>query len=632
MTKPHQLTTETNWKTRLLSSDRSLKRLVLMASDGIVFAISLWLAMIMRHGSIVFPTDERLDGLYFVLPVVGISVFWYLGVYRMMVRSMENRSIMTLAIGSIIAALLVQIWPFYDQKLLVPRSVPFIYVMLVFVGVGVTRLILRGIYTALSSSTGKIERVVIYGAGALGTQLAAMLNNASGYRVMAFIDDNPKLRNVRVRGVRVFSPEGIKDIQEQYGVDQVILALSNIPGERHLEIVQSLASLGVPINRVPGIADIIGGHTHSPSVEPVKIEDLLGRSSVAPIDGLVEANVAGKNILVTGAAGSIGSEIVSQLIGAGPALIVAYDISEFSLYTFEQSMAKVRKHDDVEIVYLLGNVLDRNRIQATMRDRNIDIVYHAAAYKHVPIVENNPLVAIENNALGTLVVAEEALRHGIDRFVLISTDKAVRPTNVMGASKRLAELFVQDIATRDGKTTFCMVRFGNVLGSSGSVIPLFRKQIENGGPITLTHKDVTRFFMTVTEAAQLVLQAGFLAKGGEVFVLDMGNPVRLLDLAHLMINLSGRKVAESGQDPNEIKIDIIGLRPGEKLYEELLIGGNVSGTLHPKIMSAMESKLNKEETKKTHGSIKKFVASGDKESAIELLRKLTNFGESTASS
>jgi FlaA1/EpsC-like NDP-sugar epimerase len=376
-------------------------------------------------------------------------------------------------------------------------------------------------------------------------------------------------------------------------VDELLLAIPSASRTRRAEIIEAIEGLHCKVKLVPGMADVVSGHFSLDAIREVEIEDLLGRESVAPNTALLGRCITGKVVLVSGAGGSIGSELCRQIVRLGPARLVLMDLSEFALYSIEQELASLCAGSNrcVELVPLLGSVTHQHRNEMVMRSFGVQTVYHAAAYKHVPLVEHNPIEGIRNNAVGTRCLAEAALAAEVETFVLISTDKAVRPTNVMGASKRLAELILQALARKGGGTRFCMVRFGNVLGSSGSVVPLFRKQIAAGGPITLTHADITRYFMTIPEAAQLVIQAGSMGQGGEVYVLDMGQPVKIIDLARRMVHLSGLELRDNAHPDGDIAIEIVGLRPGEKLYEELLIGENVEGTSHPLIMRAYEHEL-----------------------------------------
>ncbi|MFT3961363.1 polysaccharide biosynthesis protein [Propionivibrio sp.] len=406
-------------------------------------------------------------------------------------------------------------------------------------------------------------------------------------------NDKSVIQNIELAGLRVHSPDELADIIVAKNVEEILLAVPSASRQRRAEIINSLEYLQRKVKLLPSMSELVSGSITAESIREVEIDDLLGRDPVSPDLSLLGKCITGKVVLVSGAGGSIGSELCRQIIRMKPLRLVLMELSEFALYSIEQELSALcaSKNLPVEIIPLLGSVIHLHRNERIMKSFGVHTVYHAAAYKHVPLVEHNPIEGVRNNVVGTRRMAEAALAASVETFVLISTDKAVRPTNVMGATKRLAELVLQGLARNGGKTRFCMVRFGNVLGSSGSVVPLFRKQIAAGGPITLTHPEITRYFMTIPEAAQLVIQAGAMGQGGEVFVLDMGQPVRIMDLARRMIRLSGLTVKDEHRPDGDIAIEIVGLRPGEKLYEELLIGKNVEGTAHPLIMRAYEHEL-----------------------------------------
>ncbi|EEP91693.1 TrsG protein-like protein [Yersinia kristensenii ATCC 33638] len=439
---------------------------------------------------------------------------------------------------------------------------------------------------------GKIP-VVIYGAGASGRQLLPALMQASEYFPIAFIDDNPKLNKAVIHGVTVYPSEKLEYLIERYGIKKVLLAMPSVSQSQRRAVVAKLENLSCEVLSIPGMSDLVEGRAQISSLKKVSIEELLGRDPVEPDKKLLAKNITGKVVMVTGAGGSIGSELCRQIIVEKPKLLILFDISEFSLYSIENEIAAICKNNkvDIGVVALLGSVQSEKRLVQIMSSFQVNTVYHAAAYKHVPLVENNVIEGVKNNIFGTLYCAKAAIKSGVEKFVLISTDKAVRPTNTMGATKRMAELVLQALSKEQNNTKFCMVRFGNVLGSSGSVVPLFKKQIAEGGPVTLTHKDIIRYFMTIPEAAQLVIQAGAMGQGGDVFVLDMGDPVKIIDLAKRMINLSGLSIKSEENPDGDIAIEILGLRPGEKLYEELLIGESVQNTHHPRIMTATEVML-----------------------------------------
>jgi FlaA1/EpsC-like NDP-sugar epimerase len=437
------------------------------------------------------------------------------------------------------------------------------------------------------------DRVVIYGAGDAGAHLVAALRGRGEFVPIAFIDDNPSLQRSVINGLEVRSPHELKNLIEELGVARVLLALPSVLRRRRLEIINQLEQLPVHVQTMPDTADLAAGNARVDDIREVDITDLLGRDSVPPNPKLLDACIRGKAVMITGAGGSIGSELCLQIAQLGPKRLVLIDISEAALYTIDQALQDLaqRKSLNVEIVALIGSAHHRERVREALETYHVDTVYHAAAYKHVPLVEHNMIEGVHNNVFGTLHTAEAAIAAGVKWFVLVSTDKAVLPTNVMGATKRFAELVLQGLNQRRSNTTFSMVRFGNVLASSGSVVPLFRDQIRNGGPVTVTHPEIYRYFMTIPEAASLVIQAGSMGTGGDVFVLDMGKPVRIRDLAEKMIHLMGLTVRDENHLDGDIEIRYTGLRPAEKLYEELLIGSNVAGTEHPSIMRAEEDFL-----------------------------------------
>jgi FlaA1/EpsC-like NDP-sugar epimerase len=433
-------------------------------------------------------------------------------------------------------------------------------------------------------------RVLIYGAGSSGRQLAQALLNGEQYHPVMFVDDDTTLQRSTILGIPVSSPDKIAGIVKQRNIGRILLAMPSASRSRRREVLDKLEELPIPVLSIPGMSDLVNGSMRIDELQDVKIEDLLGRDPVAPKKKLLHANIEGKVVMVTGAGGSIGAELCRQIIQCEPTTLVLFELSEYSLYAIERELQQIICNEglDVNLVPVMGTVQRQSRLETVMRTFGVHTVYHAAAYKHVPLVEYNVVEGVRNNVFGTWYAAEAAIKAGVETFVLISTDKAVRPTNVMGASKRLAELVLQGLAQHQSRTRFCMVRFGNVLGSSGSVVPLFREQIRKGGPITVTHKDIIRYFMTIPEASQLVIQAGAMGKGGDVFVLDMGEPVRIADLARRMVHLMGLEVRDEEHPHGDIEIKYSGLRPGEKLYEELLVGNNVRKTEHSRIMAADE--------------------------------------------
>ena len=436
-----------------------------------------------------------------------------------------------------------------------------------------------------------LENVIVYGAGSAGAELVATLRGSNKFRAVAMVDDSPPLHGKRVKGLSVFSPARIDELIERHNARRVLLAMPSATRRRRRRILEELAEKTVHVQTIPDVNDIVIGKAKVDEFSDIDVEDLLGRDPVPPKDELLKASIEGKRVMVTGAGGSIGSELCRQILALKPSCLVLLEISEPALYSVNRELVKLKRRNglNVKLIPLLGSVHHRSRLSAIFKGFNIETIYHAAAYKHVPIVEHNLFEGIHNNVFGTLHTALAAAEHGVERFVLVSTDKAVNPTNVMGATKRTAELILQALQAKFGHTVFCMVRFGNVLESSGSVVPLFREQIKAGGPVTVTHRDIIRYFMTIPEAAQLVIQASAMAQGGDVFVLDMGEPVRINDLAHRMIGLMGMTAADDENPDGDIKIEYIGLRPAEKLYEELLIGADVQGTEHPRILKAEEA-------------------------------------------
>ena len=618
-------------RSKILDADRNLKRLVLAFWDAAVASFALWLALYLRFGSTTYPHDERYGVLYAALPLVVVGALWGLGVYRLLLRSMDSTVVLMIATGAAAGSVLIMVYDFYETTMFIPRSVPFIFWLLAFAGIGAFRLALKALYSLLVPRGPARRRIAIVGDGDDGVELASALRHARGYRVVALFDTSGNLSRTTVGGVRVHGLADMVRVVEQMDVVEVLVADRTILSQEGETFARLVADAGVSIRLAPSIDEVLSQDSAQLRTPRVRIEDLVGREIRPPIEGLVERSTDGRTVLVTGAAGSIGSEICRQVLAAGAARLVAFDNNEFGLYALDQELRPLLR-GEVTLDIRLGSVTDEDRVRAVFAEAEPTLAYHAAAYKHVPMVEANPLAAVRNNVMGTRTVAEAAVEAGVERFVLISTDKAVRPTNVMGATKRLSELVVQDLqrtgsatagedgAAQCGSTILSMVRFGNVLGSSGSVVPLFQRQIDRGGPVTLTNRQVTRYFMTIEEAAQLVLQAGFLARGGEVFVLDMGEPVRLHDLARMMIQLSGQRVQQQPGDGG-IEIRETGLRPGEKMYEELLIGGDVVGTEHPKIMRAMERRLESAELRAVLEELDEALSQNDPQRAIALLER-----------
>lgn len=578
---------------RVLTLGRQYKKALMVLADFIALPLALWSGYALRLSQ-WWPAEYMIEAwwLFIATPLAGLVVFMKLGLYRAVVRFMGAQAILAVCKGVAILAMLMWAAAFFFDLDRLPRSVPIIFSLAALVYVGGSRLLMRNYYHWLIGHYMNKEPVLIYGAGGAGVQLSTALAGGAEYVPIGFLDDDASLWNTTVAGLPVHAPARIAQLIQAEGVTHVLLALPSASRAERRRILERLAEHAVHVKTIPSMPELVSGEALE-SLREIDPEDLLGREPVPPIPTLLAGSIEGKAVMVSGAGGSIGSEICRQVLRHRPRALVLYELSEYALYSIEQELRQAAAEQGLEVpLYaLLGSVLDADRVRRIIDLFGIQTIYHAAAYKHVPMVEHNVFEGIRNNALGTRVMAQAALAAGVERFVLISTDKAVRPTNVMGATKRLAELILQDLARQSEHTVFSMVRFGNVLGSSGSVVPLFRRQIEAGGPVTVTHPEVTRFFMTISEAASLVIQAGSMARGGDVFVLDMGEPVRIVDLARRMIQLMGYEVRSEQTPHGDIAIEFSGLRPGEKLYEELLIGADVIGTEHPKIMRAHEEDL-----------------------------------------
>lgn len=576
--------------TRFAALARPVKQLLLLTGDFVALPFLFWLAYAIRLDTLNPPVMQGLATWPLWIAAGGTAALALCGVYRAVVRAFDEQFLHDLITAVVVCVVALFVLGMLTQAFL-PRSTPFVFGFFMFLWVWTTRSGIRWMVRRILRIDAGIRRVAIYGAGAAGRQLLAALRASNEYRIVAFFDDARGMAGTTVQGLRVYAGNDFERLHERLAIDEVLIALPSATRAKRREVISRLEPFKVHVRSLPGLTQLVGGKISISDVREVDITELLGRDAVPPVPELLNQDVAGKCVMVTGAGGSIGSELCRQILRAGPRHLLLWDISEFALYTIENELKPLVA--DVTLTPVLGSVLHEERMATVMQHYQVDTVYHAAAYKHVPLVEWNPFEGVINNAVGTLHTARAAIKAGVATFVLISTDKAVRPTNVMGASKRLAELALQALAAEPGVSTrFCMVRFGNVLGSSGSVVPLFRRQIAQGGPITVTHPEMTRYFMTIPEAAQLVIQAGAMGCGGDVFVLDMGEPVRIVEMARKMVRLSGMTVREEGAlDEGDIEITFSGLRPGEKLYEELLIGGNVMGTQHPRIMRTIEAMI-----------------------------------------
>lgn len=586
----------------LLGMPRGGKRLVVLVVDVAFCWAAVWMAFGLRLESWL-PFSASMAFASAVSMAVALPLFVAFGLYRAIFRYAGID-----ALYAIFKSLVIYIFVYVNIFTLVgvtgvPRTVGIIQPTLLAVFVLMSRVIARywlgGLYRRMSKADAR--RLLIYGAGSAGRQLASALANSAELRPVGYLDDDDRLHAQTLNGLKIYNPSRLEELVIKLNVHDVLLALPSASRTRRNEVLELTRKARVQVRTLPGLADLAQGNVQVSDLKELDIEDLLGREPVVPNPLLLGKNIASKVVLVTGAGGSIGSELCRQIIKAKPTALLLVELSEFALYAIHQELEKKLQQTQVacELVPLLGNVQDGKRMTDILSSWQPATVYHAAAYKHVPLVEQNPGQGIQNNVFGTMTLAKLAVQHGVADFVLISTDKAVRPTNIMGASKRLAEMVLQALAQStsqsNGKTRFSMVRFGNVLGSSGSVVPLFRRLIKEGGPITVTHPEVTRYFMTIPEAAELVIQAGAMAEGGDVFVLDMGESVKIVDLAHRMIELSGLSLKDEANPDGDIAIEVTGLRPGEKLYEELLIGDDPRSTAHPRIMKAHEAFLKFDE-------------------------------------
>lgn len=597
--------------------ERSHKVGIVLLLDAAVVALSLYLAIALRLSDFDLGTFWRGFSLFGVgLCLFGLALSMMLSIPWVSMRAFNMNGVVRLGVFSFSLGVVAFSFNFWGLWL-IPRSAPLIMIPVLLVGLVGLRLLLSKALKRWSPRPEGQDRVLIYGAGAAGLQLANAMRSFDGAEAVAFIDDNPSMRRLLVGDLRVHGTTEIDKLIRTRGITQIILAIPSAPRSRKQEILRGLSDYPVTLRTLPHFLNFVTGEPLTAQLENVTIDDLLGRLPQALDLPEIEAAYAGQNVLVTGAGGSIGAELCLQLSSVSVAKLLLLDHSEIALYEIERRLRanKVR----CEIVPILASVLDKHVVRRALKCHDVTVVLHAAAYKHVPLVEHNEVVGAQNNALGTHVVAKACAETGVQRFILVSTDKAVRPTNVMGATKRFAEMLVQDLQTKHTDTVFSMVRFGNVLDSSGSVIPLFREQLSKGGPLTVTHPEVTRFFMTLGEAARLVLLAGTFAKGGEVFVLDMGDPVRIVDLARNMIRICGLTERTDDSPDGDIALHFIGLRPGEKLYEELLIGKNQIATPHPKIMCARETCLDSAQSVEALRRLTDAVANQDPEAIRALL-------------
>lgn len=639
-----------NIRAFLLALPRRQKRIIQVVTDILLVWIALWMAFVVRLGidELVNPLSSH-SWLFISAPIVAIPIFIRMGLYRAVMRYFGNDALVAIIKAVSLSALVLGcvVYVYSNHQTLVPRSIMFNYWWLSVVMIGGLRLAMRQYFLGdwfaaaqhvpFTSRDDGLPKVAIYGAGAAGNQLVAALRMGRLMRPVAFIDDDESITSRIISGLQVYRPLHIQRMMEVTGAQEILLAIPSATRGRRREILGFLEGFPLHVRSVPGFMDLAIGRVKVDDLQEVDIADLLGRDPVPAQSDLLELCIKGQAVLVTGAGGSIGSELCRQIVLLQPTVLLLFDHSEFNLYSIfsELETRAERTALPVKLLPILGSVRNQSKLLDVMKTWGVSTVYHAAAYKHVPMVEHNIAEGIINNVVGTLNTAQAALQAGVANFVLVSTDKAVRPTNVMGSTKRLAELILQALSREAGpimfgdksnihqvnKTRFIMVRFGNVLGSSGSVIPLFHKQIQAGGPLTVTHPKITRYFMTIPEAAQLVIQAGSMGQGGDVFVLDMGEPVKIIELAEKMVHLSGLSIRSEKNPHGDISIEFTGLRPGEKLYEELLIGDNVISTRHPMIMSAQEDYLLWDVLMDCLAQLLKAVEEDDYTQVRKMLRK-----------
>jgi len=610
-----------NYLQRMVAWPLWAKAFALMASDAICLPLCMFTSVVLRLGSFEDALKTALPA-QIVLALLAIPVLGAAGLYRSVLRFMDLR-----VLGSSSAALAVVVLLVYGLSRsfnfdMLPRSSILIFWFIAFAYVVISRYLVRSLLLgAMKRGRAPQVRTAIYGAGAAGVQLANSMNFSAEYKAVCFLDDSRLLVGKTVAGLPVFAPAALEGAAVKLAVDQVVLAIPSASTSQKRKLIAGIANSGLPVKILPGLVDLVSGQVSLSDIREVDVADLLGRDAVPPDPNLFAKNLLGKVVLVTGAGGSIGSELCRQIISQAPAHLILLDHTEFALYSIDQELQKARKTSRISAV--LGSVANAGLLRDLIDEHGIQTIYHAAAYKHVPLVEANIEQGLRNNVFGTLNVAQAALEGGVETCILVSTDKAVRPTNVMGATKRAAELIFQAAARRPGaRTCFAMVRFGNVLGSSGSVVPLFKRQISGGGPITITHPDIIRYFMLIPEAAQLVIQAGAMAQGGDVFVLDMGDPVKIADLARSMIRLSGLTERSEANPDGDIAIEFVGLRPGEKLYEELIIGDGAVPSGHPRIMCAQENHLQPAELDAHLSALLASCADGDDAAMTRELRRL----------
>jgi len=610
------------WLQNIITLSRFNKQLILIVSDSITLIFALIASFSIRLGFWYWPSIDFI-WVIFGCPIIAIPIFIRFRLYHTIIRFIGFNALWGIVQAVTIYALLWGLIAFMAAIEGIPRSVILINWLLAIISIGGSRMIGQWLFSEAMISPDNEERcnVVIYGAGSAGRQLSIALTQSIEYNPVAFIDDKSELHHQSINGLEVISQDKLEKLIEKKKIKEVLLAIPSVSRKRRSEIIRYLEPYKVLVRSLPGLAELAQGKLKVNDLLEVDLRDLLGRDPVKPNKNLLKINIFNKIVLVTGAGGSIGSELCRQILCLKPEKLILYEISESALYLIEQELQNLNELN-IEVFPVIGSITDKKRVEGICKNYGVQTIYHAAAYKHVPLVEHNQSQGILNNTIGTLMAAEAAIASSVETFVLISTDKAVRPTNIMGASKRAAELTLQALAELPHKTCFTIVRFGNVLDSSGSVIPLFKKQIKNGGPITVTHADIVRYFMTIPEAVELVLQAGAMAKGGEVFVLDMGEPIRIYDLAVKMIQLSGLSVLDNDNPNGDIEIEYTGLRPGEKLYEELLVGTEFNLTENKLIICAKEEMISWDKLEPMLNEIKVVSENSENEKIYKLLKIL----------
>ena len=608
-------------KNKLLNLPRIYKQLIMLTVDELMLLFAIWFSFALRLGE-PWPVEYMQPNwwLFVLIPSIAIPLFIKLGLYRAVLQYMGIKvfttSFQAITITSLIVGFIMMMFREADM----PRSVIFIFWFVSNTLVITSRFLFKGILYSWDNFVNDRKAVIIYGAGRAGAELIESLRKSYDYAPVAFIDDDKSKQGTIINYTQVYSFKDLRKVIKKRKAKALLLAIPSMSEVKKKELLKKLSKYPIEVKVLPSVSSIVNGEVSIESIKKVKVEDILGRHAVEPKQSLLKKNISGKSVMISGAGGSIGSELCRQILELSPKKVILFDHSEFNLYSIHHELSKSRKR--AQIIPVLADVTDAKKVSKIIQEEKIHTIYHAAAYKHVPMVEMNAVEGVYNNVVGTYNMAIAAQENDVENLVLISTDKAVRPTNVMGASKRFSELILQGLHKKNSsKTCFSMVRFGNVLDSAGSVVPLFRSQIQNGGPLTVTHRDVTRYFMSIPEAVQLVLQAGAMAKGGDVFVLDMGEPIRILDLAYRMVHLSGLTPIDEENPDGDIKIKVTGLRPGEKLHEELLIGDNVVQSNHPRIMQATEVGLEWLEVEMSIKIIQKAHEEHDEQSVRSLLLK-----------